>query len=129
MDSRERDGDAQIPRLGIMPHKDVHRALTFAPPDRSVGAGANPERAPLVPVRLLDVRELPQFVGGGPNVQFPCLALQLDQAGGVDIVTSLDGAVHHGPMLAASTTRDKPKTHPQIHAIGHATGTTPRVSL
>jgi hypothetical protein len=50
--------------------------------------------------------------------------LQLDQAGVIDIVTSLDGDVHHGPMLAATTTRDKPKTCPQIHAIGHATGTT-----
>jgi len=117
MHSRERDGDAQIPGLVIMPYKDVHRAVTFVPPDRSVGAGANPERAPSVPVRLLDVRELPEFVGGGPNVQFPGLALQLDQAGVIDIVTSLDGDVHHGPMLAATTTRDKPKTHPQIHAI------------
>ena len=75
------------------------------------------------------VRELPEFVRGGPNVQFPRVALQLDQAGGIDVVTSLDGDVHHGPMLAATTTRNKPKTYPQIHAIGHATGTTPRADL
>src|ERR1700722_7507841 len=110
MDSRERDGNAQIPGLGIMPYKDVYRAVTFVPPDRSVGAGANPERSPLVPVRLLYVRELPKFVSGGPNVQFPRVALQLDHAGIIDIVTSLDGDVHHGPMLAAMPTRDKPRS-------------------
>ena len=32
------------------------------------------ECAPFNPVRLLDVRELPEFVGGGPNIQFPHLA-------------------------------------------------------
>jgi hypothetical protein len=109
MDRRERNGDAKIPGHIIMTHEDVDRAALFIPPNGRLGAGANLKRAPLDPVRLLDARELPEFVGGGPDVQFPCLALQLDHAGIIDIVTSLNGDVHHGPMLAAQTTRDKPK--------------------
>jgi hypothetical protein len=93
-----------------MTDKDVHSSVSFAPPNRRIGAGANLERAPLVPVRLLDAREFPKFVGGGPNVQFPRVALQLDHAGIIDIVTSLDGDVHHGLMLAAAATRDKPRS-------------------
>ena len=49
--------------------------------DWRVGAGADLERAPLSPVRVLDAREFPEFVGGGPDVQFPRLALELDQSG------------------------------------------------
>ena len=114
MDSGQRNGDAKVPGHIVMTHENVHSAVSFVPPNRRLRACANLERAPLVPVRLLDVRELPELVGGGPNIQFPCLALQLDQAGGVDIVTSLDGDVHHGPMLAATTTWDKPNPHHQL---------------
>ena len=108
MDSRERNGDAQIPGLIVITCGDVYRAVTFVPPDWRVGAGANLERAPLNPVRLLDARELPELIGGGPNVQFPRLALQLDQPGIIDIIASLDGHRHHGLILAATTTWDKP---------------------
>jgi hypothetical protein len=61
-----------------------------------VGAGTDLECAPFNPVRLLDVRELPEFVGGGPDVQFPHLALQLDHSRVIDVVASLNGHVHHG---------------------------------
>jgi hypothetical protein len=123
MDSRERNGDTQIPGHIVITYEDVHRAVTFVPPDWRVGTGANLESALFVPVRLPDVRELPKFVGGGPNVQFPRLALQLDQAGIIDIVTSLDGDVHHGPMLAATTTRDKPKRPRRPQSAERATWT------
>jgi hypothetical protein len=35
-------------------------------------------------------------------------AVELDQSGVIGIVASLDGHVHHGPIVAAATTRDKP---------------------
>ena len=96
MDCRERNGDAEIPSHIVMTYGDVYRAVEFVPPDWRLGARANLERAPLNPVRLLDVCKLPEFIGGGPNVQFPCLPLQLDHSGGIDIIASLDGHVHHG---------------------------------
>jgi hypothetical protein len=60
------------------------------------------------PVLLLDACEFPEFVGGGPDVQFPRLALELDQSGVTGIVTSLDGHLHHGLIVAAAMTWDKP---------------------
>ena len=108
MDSRERNGDADIPGHIVITHDDAHRAVFFVPPDWRAGAGANLERAPLNPVRLLNVCELPQFIGGGPDVQFPRIALQLDHSGVLDIIASLDGHVHHGLILAATTTWAKP---------------------
>src|ERR1700733_111360 len=83
MDCGQRNGDAKVPGHIVMTHEDVHSSVSFVPPNRRLRACANLERAPLVPVRLLDVRELPEFVGRGPNVQFPRVALQLDQARGV----------------------------------------------
>jgi hypothetical protein len=59
MDSPERNGDAHIPGLIVIAYEDVHRAVSFVPPDWRVGAGANLERAPLNPVRLHDAREFP----------------------------------------------------------------------
>lgn len=76
--------------------------------DWRVGAGADLERAPLSPVRVLDAREFPEFVGGGPDVQFPRLALELDQSGVTGIVAGLDRHVHHGLIVAAAVMRDKP---------------------
>src|SRR5690349_19713869 len=59
----ERNGDAHIPGLIVIAYEDVHRAVSFVPPDWRAGAGAGLERAPLSPVRLLDARELPEFTG------------------------------------------------------------------
>src|SRR5882757_5512421 len=108
MDGPERNGDAHIPGLGVMAYEDVHRSVLFVPPDWRAGAGAGLERAPLSPVRLLDAREGREFIGGGPDVQFPRLALELDQSGVIGVIAGLDGHVHHGLIVAAATTRDKP---------------------
>src|SRR5277367_1832096 len=108
MDSPERNGDAHIPGLSVMADEDVHRAVSFAPPDWRAGAGADLQRAPLVPVRLLDACEFPEFTGGGPDVQLPRLALELDQSGVAGVIARLNGHVHHGLMVAAAATRDKP---------------------
>src|ERR1700722_2464547 len=102
MDSPERNGDAHIPRLSVMADEDVHRSVSFVPPDWRAGAGADLQRATLVPVRLLDAREFPEFIGGGPDVQLPRLVLELDQSGVVGIIASLDGHVHHGLMVAVA---------------------------
>ena len=71
-------------------------------------AGADLERAPLSPVRILDARERPEFISGGPDVQLPRLALELDRSGATSIIACLDSHVHHGLIVAAATTRDKP---------------------
>src|SRR5690348_13396257 len=91
-----------------MAYQDVHRAVVFVPPDWRAGAGADLERAPLSPVRLLDARERPEFISGGPDVQFPRLALELDPSGDIGVIAGLDGHVHHGLIVAAAPTRDKP---------------------
>ena len=108
MDSPERNGDAHIPGLGVMAYQDVHRAVEFVLPDWRAGAGADLERAPLSPVRILDARERPEFISGGPDVQLPRLALELDRSGATSIIAGLDSHVHHGLIVAAATTRDKP---------------------
>ena len=123
MDSRERNGNAHVPAHVVIAHDDVHRAVLLVPPDWRVGAGTNLERAPLNPVRLLDVCKLPEFIGGSPDVQFLRLALQLDHSGVVDIIASLDGHVHHGLILAATKTWAKRTVRFGPKATGHATGT------
>jgi hypothetical protein len=112
---------SHIPGHIVTTHGDVHRAVQFVPPDWRVGAGTDLERAPLNPVRLLDVRELPEFIGGGPDVQFPCLVLQLDHCRAIDVVASLNGHVHHRLIFAATTTWAKPNVR-AVQPIGHATG-------
>ena len=108
MDPPERNGDAHIPGLIVVSYEDVHRAVSFVPPDWRVGAGASLERAPLSPLRLLNAREFPKLIGGGPDVQLPRLALELDQSRVIDIFASLDGHIYYGPMVAVTMTWDKP---------------------
>jgi hypothetical protein len=87
-------------RMFIVPSSSSHQT--------GVGAGADLERAPLSPVRILDARERPEFISGGPDVQLPRLALKLDRSGVTGIIAGLDSHVHHGLIVAAATTRDKP---------------------
>jgi hypothetical protein len=81
----------------------------------------------LSPVLLLDACEFPEFIGGGPEVQFPRLALELDQSGVTGIVTSLDGYLHHGLIVAAAMTWDKPGLRTATDAHGQPRPVNPQI--
>jgi hypothetical protein len=129
MNGRERDGDEEVIGLVVIAYEDGHRAVTLAPPCWSIGAGADLERAPLIPVCFFDVRELPEIRGGGPDGQCPSLAFQPDRSKVVVISTSLDRHAHHAAILAAATGRHKLNAQASWKAIGHATGTRPQAGI
>ena len=107
MDSPDRNGDAHIPSLIVIAYEDVYGAISFVSPDWRVGAGADLERAPLVPVRLLDACELHSSLVVAEMFSSHVSPWSLTTPG-YRHHCGLDGHVHHGLIVAAAMTRDKP---------------------